>query len=256
MCEFLYTGNSPNRRKRCLFILTVLITLLFTLSSGLSEERHTDLRFHESFHSPLRLSAGKFLVANRNLKDPRFYQSVILLVSYDRSGALGVVLNRPTVVKLSDALPEVKELDDRNDILYYGGPVSVDQIGILYRSRIMHEHSIKVIDDVFFSFSQNVFQLLMTEFRDETMFRAYAGYTGWSSGQLDSEIVRGDWYILDADSDIVFYEDSSEIWHELMRRISLKLWVGISGQSGKHLLEEFPASNRALPRNGKKYPAV
>ncbi|MBI4191193.1 MAG: YqgE/AlgH family protein, partial [Betaproteobacteria bacterium] len=53
-------------------------------------------------------------------------------------------------------------------------------------------------------------------------FRAYAGYSGWARGQLQAEIVRGGWYVIQADADTVFAADVSTIWPELIKRVTTK----------------------------------
>ena len=81
-----------------------------------------------------RLSKGKFLVAGREMKDPRFVGAVIFLVDYSPRGAMGLVINRPTKARLSMAFPDVEALEKRPDTFYYGGPVRPDQFFILIRS--------------------------------------------------------------------------------------------------------------------------
>jgi len=60
-------------------------------------------------------------------------------------------------------------------------------------------------------------------------FRAYAGYAGWASGQLDQEVERGDWHVLGAEAEMVFDKAPSEVWPELIRRGSLQ-WAGWNSQ--------------------------
>ena len=94
-----------------------------------------------------RLAKGKFLVASRALRDPNFSETVILLVEYDRDdGAVGVVVNRPTAVALIDALPEVRELRTRKDVVYLGGPVGLDRMLLLVRTPQQPPQSLRVFD--------------------------------------------------------------------------------------------------------------
>jgi putative AlgH/UPF0301 family transcriptional regulator len=55
-------------------------------------------------------------------------------------------------------------------------------------------------------------------------FHVYAGYSGWSPGQLDKEVSGGAWHILSADEETVFHKTPSKIWPELIRRFSSQ-WV-------------------------------
>ena len=80
------------------------------------------------------LAKGKFLVASRRLGDPNFSETVVLLIEYGPEGAVGLVINRPSNVKLSTVFPDVKELKQRKDTIYVGGPVAVNQMLMLIRS--------------------------------------------------------------------------------------------------------------------------
>ena len=93
-----------------------------------------------------QLAKGKFLVASRSLVDPNFAETVILLVDYDREGALGVVVNRPSDVALIEALPEVNELRKRKDVVFLGGPVARDRMLLLVRTRQQPPQSLRVFD--------------------------------------------------------------------------------------------------------------
>jgi putative transcriptional regulator len=171
------------------------------------------------------LSSGKFLVAGQNIGDPRFYRTVILLVKHDRRGSVGIIINRPTPAKISDALPEAGGLRGGNDPVFYGGPVGIDQVQMLFQSGADIDEARRVFDDVFFSSSgRTIRRMIIGGGRDER-FRVYAGYAGWNSGQLEHEITRGDWLILRADADTVFHADPSAIWTEMIQRVSGRLWV-------------------------------
>ena len=169
-------------------------------------------------HATTRLAKGKFLVASRSLHDPNFSETVILLVEYDRDGgAIGVVVNRPTAVALVDALPEVRELRKRKDVIYLGGPVALDRMLLLVRARQQPPQSQRVFDRVFASGSLDALRRSMA--RGDAI-RAYAGYAGWGPGQLDMEVSRGDWFIGPADSDAVFTERPTTVWGDLVDRFS------------------------------------
>ena len=73
---------------------------------------------------PLRAQLGKgiFLVAAPNLRDPNFRQTVVLLCEHGAEGALGVVVNRPTAMSLSEALPQMPVLEGQRHVLFSGVP--------------------------------------------------------------------------------------------------------------------------------------
>ncbi len=164
-----------------------------------------------------KLGAGVFLVASHRLVDPRFSRSVVLLTQYDREGVMGVIINRPTEHRLSDLLPHVEALRGRSDRLFFGGPVSVDVIVtlILCAEKVELPETTRVFGDVYLSGDPAAFAYIIGRKREDEAIRGYAGYAGWAAGQLEGEIARGDWSVVDADAFTVFRKESSAIWRDL-----------------------------------------
>ena len=184
--------------------------------------------FHTSDKSrpQMELSKGKFLVASKQLRDPHFFETVVLLLEYDSKGAMGLVINRPTTVKLSKVLPDIEGLQKRSDTIYLGGPVAKNQLMLLIRTSSPPEGSRLVFKDIYLSSSQEIIEKMVDNPDTPERFRVYAGYAGWAPGQLDHEVSRGGWHILQADEESVFDKTPSQIWPELIRRSSA-LWVRV-----------------------------
>lgn len=184
------------------------------------------------------LAKGKFLVASRNLRDPNFSETVILLIDYDWNGAMGLVINRPSRLRLSEVLPEIKGLKQRTDTVYFGGPVGRSQMLLLVRSGSQLEESHPVSEDIYISSSRMVLQRMIDHADAKESFRVYAGYAGWAPGQLNQEVSKGSWHIFEADAKIVFDMEPSEIWPELIRRSSV-LYARIQAPDWKVLQSPF-----------------
>jgi len=189
----------------------------------------------ESKLSRLGLSRGKFLVASRGLTDPNFSKTVVLLVDYDRNGALGLVINRPTEVKLSTVLPDMEKLQQLPDTISIGGPVAQNQILLLLRSHSQPEGARRIFDDVYVSSSRATLQEMIDASGSKNQFRVYAGHAGWSPGQLDREVSMGGWHILQADAATIFEKPPSEIWPDAIRR-SAAVWVRLMEQNQHFVL--------------------
>ena len=168
------------------------------------------------------LGAGILLVARPGLPDPNFAQTVILLVDYGNGGAMGLIINRPSRHRLAQALPDVDGLTHRDDLVYLGGPVAPQRMGLLLQAVVPPKSSLHVVDDIYFTVSQEVLGEALR--RDEAPFHAFAGYAGWGPGQLDNELARGDWRLARADAEIVFEQASEGIWPELVR-LTEGVWV-------------------------------
>ena len=187
------------------------------------------------------LAAGKFLVASRGLLDPNFAQTVVLLIQYDNDGAMGVIINRPTEVGLEELLPDLRDDRRAHVTVGVGGPVAHWQMILLYRRESGLDESNPVFEDVFFSASRGVLDLLLTE-GDE--FRIYAGYAGWAPGQLEFEVDRGSWYVLPGDVASIFGSAPFELWRELIVQGEAK-WVGLPGSQAP---DDGPAAAAAAAK--------
>ena len=172
---------------------------------------------------------GKFLVASTNLLDPNFVETVVLLVDYNSDGALGVIVNRPTDTLVSEVLPELAELSESSDRIWLGGPVAQWQLVMLARSETELSQARPVMEDLYFSASRSALESVVTE---QGQYRLYAGYAGWSAGQLDQEIERGGWRVVAAEIAMVFDQAPLDLWDELIRRSTVhwaQLPVGFPG---------------------------
>jgi putative transcriptional regulator len=178
--------------------------------------------------SPTKPARGKFLVAARQMGDPRFAQTVVLLVAHDQHGTVGIVINRRTSVPLSSVLSGIGKRRDPSQLLFIGGPVQMDGISLLLRSKREQSGAIRLLDGVYFSTSAALLKRMIAKKQTAKRLRVFAGYAGWAVGQLDQELERGDWYVLDARAEEVFHEPPSEIWSELIRRAEAR-WVRLPG---------------------------
>jgi len=159
---------------------------------------------------------GKLLIASRKLQDPRFRETVVFLVQYSPSGTMGLIINRPTVVRLADLIKDLPALKKSQDVAFYGGPVEAGRMFLLIQSTTLVSESIKVIEDVHMSTSRAVLNRLIAG-KPDVPFRSYVGYAGWAPGQLEAEIAHGDWYVIKADARIIFEHDTAMLWPQLIQ---------------------------------------
>jgi len=160
-------------------------------------------------------AAGKFLVAHRAMLDPNFAETVVLLLDYGADGAVGVVINRPSHVELSTLSAEIEGLAATSDPIYVGGPVPAASLFVLFIADDAPENSERVFGRVNVTRSADVLRDLVDS-DEPTDFRVIAGYSGWAPGQLDSELARGDWHVVEPDEGSVFSERPNEVWELAM----------------------------------------
>jgi putative transcriptional regulator len=169
--------------------------------------------------STLALKKGVLLVAHPSLTDPNFQQTVVLICEHEAEGTLGVIINRPTAVPLSEALPNVSVLKGTSYVLFAGGPVQPDGILMLFRIVEAPERMRKVIERVYLGLHQETLERVITKPQPTETFRAYAGYTGWAPGQLEFEMAMGSWAVIPADPTSIFDKAPETLWAEMVEAI-------------------------------------
>ena len=156
---------------------------------------------------------GQLLVAGPTLLDPNFWRTVVLVVEHTDEGALGLVLNRPSETVVSDAVPELEELIDGDELLYIGGPVQPAAVVVLARFEEPSDSALIAFEDVGVLGSGD-----LMEGTPVIEGRAFVGHAGWGSGQLDSEIERGDWILEPARRSDAFAESPRDLWASVLTR--------------------------------------
>ena len=161
---------------------------------------------------------GRLLVATPRLNDPNFRRAVVLLLDHNDEGALGIVVNRPLEVDVSAVLPNWQPYATAPGRLFQGGPVALDSaLGIVAVPgdaaeptgvrRIIGSLGLVDLDTPPQSVVGGVAGL-----------RIFAGYSGWSAGQLEAEIGEGAWYVVDAEPRDPFSDVPEALWRQVLRR--------------------------------------
>jgi putative transcriptional regulator len=165
------------------------------------------------------LAVGRFLVASRDLGDPNFAKTVILLVHYSEGqGAVGLVVNRATDVPISRVFQDFKEAKSRKDPVYVGGPVELNSVMALLKAASKPGTAARVFGDVYLISDKDQLRATMASAVESSVFHAYVGYAGWGAGQLEHEVDLGAWHIMPADAATVFHSDPDSVWPRLIGR--------------------------------------
>ncbi len=159
-----------------------------------------------------QVQAGAFLVAAPSMGDPRFRESVILVLEHDDSGTMGVIVNRITGVTLGQALPDWAELDRRKHFLFLGGPVQLTGLTYLHSAGASGGPTLWSFDGVRGGVDAPALRRLLEQDMPVDGLRVYLGYAGWGPGQLSSELERDDWHLFRADPALVFDPNPDTLW--------------------------------------------
>ena len=146
--------------------------------------------------------------------DPNFKRTALLLVEHNDEGTIGFVLNRPVEMRVDELIPDFPEFEGE---VFFGGPVQTNTVHFLHRMGDLLEDSQEVVPGVFWGgdFEKLKFLIgrgLITE-RD---IRFFVGYSGWSEGQLQSEIDYGSWVPATMDRNYLFNSPPEKLWSQVM----------------------------------------
>ena len=164
---------------------------------------------------PEHAHKAQFLVASSSLLDPMFARTVIVMLSNDEAGALGIIVNRPAPATIAGAFPHMDRAAGRTDALYLGGPVQPGRIFVLLRSGEVPPAAELVVPGVYVSTRQPSFDHVLANNWPAKRFRVLAGYAGWAAGQLQNEIERGDWRLFPVTETALFDVPAEHLWDTL-----------------------------------------
>ncbi len=164
---------------------------------------------------------GHFLIAGCRLRDPNFFKTAVLIVEHNDSGAMGLIVNRPSSLTISNALAGHFDIPDKGQLVYIGGPVEPENLFVLHTQSKLSDGESAVVEGLFVGTTHDAFEPIVKDALDgdPAQFRVFLGCAGWGPQQLEGELARGDWHTLAASSDVVFSEDPYSVWDELLRRV-------------------------------------
>lgn len=174
---------------------------------------------HNPQTSTVGPAPGMFLVARRTLRDSHFSQSVVYLLEHDKRGTAGLIVNRPSQIRLAEAVAEIDEAAARDHALFYGGPVGISRITMLLRNEAASPLLTPVEDDVFVSANRQVLERLLAAGKPQNELHFYLGHAGWAPGQLDLELVHKHWHLVAGDADAIFASNINSLWKRLIQRL-------------------------------------
>ncbi|MDR7364111.1 YqgE/AlgH family protein [Nocardioides marmoribigeumensis] len=181
-------------------------------------------------------ATGRLLVATPELIDPNFRDSVVLLLDHNAEGTLGVILNRPTPILVASVLSGWSAAAEPPEVLFEGGPVDKDSALALAEVResggALGPLDAAATDPIGFRRLFGDVGIIDLDTPSEVLgpalhrLRVFAGYAGWSPGQLENEIEQDSWYVVDGVPEDVFVAHPARLRADVLRRQPGELaWV-------------------------------
>jgi putative transcriptional regulator len=157
---------------------------------------------------------GQFILDNGRLGGSFFHRAVILVCQHDAEGAFGLVLNRSINAKVGEAL--VANLPDRlkGEPLFLGGPVQPQALSFLYNDAFVPDAN--VMANLTLSHSLDTLLEVSESFSTSQRIKIFAGYSGWSPGQLEDEMKRDTWLTHPASLELIFHPEPTQLWRHIL----------------------------------------
>lgn len=179
---------------------------------------------------------NQLLVAMPSLADPNFSQSVTLVCEHTDRGALGIVINRPLEMKMSEVLEQLALTSDdlrlRDMPVLRGGPVQNDRGFVLHRPCLQDwDSTLPVSDTLHVTTSRDVLAA-MARGKGPAQAVVALGYAGWDAGQLEEEMLQNAWLTVPCDESLIFDLPFEQRWHAAARLLGVEL-SRISLQAGR-----------------------
>lgn len=166
---------------------------------------------------------NQFLIAMPSMEDENFSHTVSLLCEHNDEGAIALVINRPTELRLADMMEQMKLEHDaltESDIVYWGGPVQPERGFVIHRQPGGWESCMQVDDDLFITTSRDILRAIGKGEGPKDFF-VVLGYAGWGAGQLETEIMHNAWLNADVDRSILFRTPPRDRWQAATRLLGI-----------------------------------
>ena len=177
---------------------------------------------------------NQFLIAMPSLLDPNFHRTVTYLCAHNDEGAMGIVINRPLDLSLSEVLDHMSIKVDNPGVqqmkVLQGGPVQRERGFVIHQPAGEWDAVLQVGNDIAVATSRDI---LAAVARGEGPNRAVValGYAGWGAGQLEREVQENAWLSGPADSSIIFDLPYDERYESAARLLGVDL-DRLSGEAG------------------------
>jgi putative transcriptional regulator len=148
-----------------------------------------------------------FLIAMPAMTDPFFAKSLTYVCEHNEQGAMGIVVNRPISLTLSELFAQINMPLNQNELedmlVHFGGPVQTDRGFVLHEAGGEWQSTLHINDKVGLTTSKDILQAV-GEGQGPRHLLVSLGYAGWSEGQLEQELAQNAWLSVPADERIMF----------------------------------------------------
>ena len=160
------------------------------------------------------------------MADPNFSTTVTLICEHNDEGALGIVINRPTTLKLAGLFEQLAVTDPdpaaAETPVMAGGPVGPERGFVLHGPEKDYENTLAVSEDIRLTLSRDIIDAMATGHGPDRTLVAL-GYAGWDAGQLENEMLANSWLNVPATPELVFETPFAERWDHAARTLGIDI---------------------------------
>ena len=168
------------------------------------------------FRKP-RIKAGHLLLSEPFNPEPTFRRSVVLISQHDKRGSIGFILNKPTHLRIHEALEDFPEFDA---LVYWGGSINYESVFYVHKLGEKLPGSVEIIKGVYWGGDYKTLKLLVDNGEvDPEDIRFVAGYSAWNPEKLELEINQENWWVTEADKKKIFEEKHDEVWGNILKEM-------------------------------------
>lgn len=163
-----------------------------------------------------------FLIAMPSLKDSAFDRSVTYICSHDEHGAMGIVINNPTELNLSEVLEqlEITGSHGHDKPVLLGGPVHQEHGFVLHQEQGNWRSTFSVTDEIHLSTSKDILSSI-AKGTGPSRYNIALGYAGWDAGQLEQELLDNTWLTVKANNEVIFNTPEKEIYQSALQLLGI-----------------------------------
>ena len=205
-----------------ILVLGLLFNFYISVQALDSPKNYLEGKFYSSVKN-------YFLVATKKMTDPRFKNTVIIMLENDEKGAWGIVINKPLtsiplgslIYKSRDATNKQKELYNVKIPVYWGGPVNESKILILHSQEYKNETTIN-FQNISISSDYNIlFEIANNKGPKKNL--VIVGFSSWGEGQLEGEMEKEGWNLSEINLNLIFEMDNAEKWLNAIKNSFIRL---------------------------------
>lgn len=167
---------------------------------------------------------GKVLIAEPFLEGRYFKRSIVLLAECNEDGAVGFVLNKPINLSVDEVLINIAYFKGE---VFIGGPVDTNRIYYIHTIPDLIPQSLPIFNNLYWGGDFSVLKdLIEQKLVLPNQVRFFAGYSGWSAGQLEEEIKEHSWLVSELEVEEIMDAENSNLWEQSLRKLGgrFRMW--------------------------------